>query len=67
MSLSISKVENFFKRKSRNQWLNLVDQNNALFHKIVKVRNSKNLMKHLWDKEGERRFKRLQRSSTENC
>lgn len=48
-SISISKAEeNFLKQKSRNQWLNFVDRYNAFFHRIVKVRNSKNLIKHLW-------------------
>jgi hypothetical protein len=53
--VSISKVEEIFlKQNSRNQWLDLGDQNNFFFQGIVKVRNSKNLIKHLWDDDGVR-------------
>lgn len=46
--ISISKAEEaFLKQKSRNQWLNLGDQNNLYFHRIVRVRNSKNVIKSL--------------------
>lgn len=51
--VSISKAEEaFLKQKSRNQWLQLGGQNNSYFHRIVKVRNSKNLISHLWDEHG---------------
>lgn len=51
--LSISAAEeNFLKQKSRNQWLNLGDGNNGFFYKMVKVRNSFNLVKSLKDVEG---------------
>lgn len=37
--------EAFLRQKSRNQWLNLRDRNNAYnFHEILRVRNSKNLI-----------------------
>lgn len=53
--LSISKAdEAFLKQKSRNQWLNLGEQNNSYFHWIVKVQNSKNVITHLWDVQGRR-------------
>lgn len=35
-----------------NNWLNLGDNNNAYFHRMVNVRNSKNLVKFLWDENG---------------
>jgi hypothetical protein len=44
--------ENLLKQKSRNKWLNLGDGNNAYFHKIIKVRNSNNIVKFLWDENG---------------
>ena len=51
--VSIRKVEEIFlKQNSRNQWLDLGDQNNFFFQGIVKVRNSKNLINHLWDEDG---------------
>jgi hypothetical protein len=50
---SISKAEEaFFKQKSRNNWLNLGDQNTSYFHNLVKVRNSKNTINQLWDDQG---------------
>jgi len=39
--------ENFLIKKFRNQWLNLGYQNTSFFHRLVKVRNSKNLIKNL--------------------
>jgi len=39
--------EAVLKQKSRNKWLQLGDQNTSYFHKIVKVRNSKNNLSHL--------------------
>jgi hypothetical protein len=51
--ISISSAEEkFLKQKSRNQWLNLGDGNNAFFHKMVKIRNSSNLIKMLKDDDG---------------
>lgn len=35
-------VESFLRQKSKNSLLNLGDQNNSYFHRIVKVKNSKN-------------------------
>lgn len=59
--MSISKVEEIFlKQNSRNQRLDLGDQNNFFFQRIVKVRNSKNLIKHLWDEDGFRAEERDQ-------
>lgn len=50
---SISKDEEaFFKQKSRNNWLNLGDQNTSYFHNLVKVRNSNNTINQLWDDQG---------------
>jgi hypothetical protein len=43
MSLSNAE-ESFMKQKSRNNWLNLGDQNTALFHRSVKVRSDVCLM-----------------------
>jgi hypothetical protein len=48
ISLSLAD-ENFMKQKARNIWLNLGDGNNSFFHKLVKVRNSSNLVKALKD------------------
>lgn len=51
--ISIGNAEdNFLKQKARNKWLNLGDQNNAYFHRMVKVQNSENHIKHLWDEDG---------------
>jgi hypothetical protein len=51
--LSISKAEeSFFKQKSRNQWLNLGDQNTSYFHRMVKVRTSRNSIHMLMDSNG---------------
>lgn len=53
--MCLSKPEEaFLKQKARNQWLQLGDQNNAssLFHKMIKVRTSRNLITHLWDEQG---------------
>lgn len=48
--VSISSAEEkFLKQKSRNQWLNLGDGNNSYFHKVVKMRNSHNLVKSIKD------------------
>jgi hypothetical protein len=53
--LSISKAEEaFFKQKSRNQWLQLGDQNTSFFHKVVKVKKYKSLITHSWDDDGNR-------------
>lgn len=53
--LSISRAEEaYFKQTSRNKWLQLRDQNNAFFHRIVKVRASKNMIHRLWDDNGVR-------------
>lgn len=53
--VSISKAEKLFlKQKSRNQWLNLGDQNNAYFHKNVKIKNARNLIQHLWKERREK-------------
>lgn len=46
--------ENFLKQKSWNNWLNLGDENTTFFHKVVKARNSYNLIKVLKDEEGNR-------------
>jgi len=51
VSLSAAE-ENFLKQKSRVNWLNLGDGNNAFFHKSVKIRNSSNLIKMLKDDHG---------------
>ncbi|XP_062158093.1 uncharacterized protein LOC133865680 [Alnus glutinosa] len=51
VSLSAAE-ENFLKQKSRVNWLNLGDGNNAFFHKSVKIRNSYNLIKMLKDDNG---------------
>jgi hypothetical protein len=53
---SISRAEEvFLKQKSRNNWLNIGDQNFAYFHKLVKVRNSKNnTFSHVWDEDGQK-------------
>lgn len=41
----IAKAEEaFLKQKARNQWLQLGDQNNSYFHRIVKVCASKNMI-----------------------
>jgi hypothetical protein len=51
--LSISAAEeNLMKQKSRVSWLNLGDGNTSYFHKMVKIRNSSNLIKVLKDKDG---------------
>lgn len=53
--LSISRAEeSYFKQKSRNQWLQLGDQNNAFFHRMVKARSSKNSIHFLWDDHGQK-------------
>lgn len=53
--ISIGKDEEaFLKQKSRNQWLNLGDQNYSFFPRMVKVRNSKNFTKHLRDEKGDK-------------
>lgn len=44
--------EDFLNQKSRNNWLNLGDKNTSYFHKLVKVRNSKNTISHVWDAQG---------------
>jgi hypothetical protein len=44
--------ENFIKQKSRNQSLNLGDNNSVFFHKIVKARNASNHVKMLKDDQG---------------
>jgi hypothetical protein len=51
--LSISKAEEaYFKQKSRVKWLNLGDHNSSYFHKMIKIRTSRNLITHLWDGNG---------------
>lgn len=51
--VSISRAEEaFYKQKARNQWLNLGDQNKTYFHRLIKVRNTQNTIKHLWDDNG---------------
>lgn len=51
--VSICKAEeNLLKQKSWNKRLNLGDGNNAYFHQLIKVRNSNNLVKFLWDENG---------------
>ena len=37
--------EGFLKQKSRVQWLKLGDQNTSFFHKAVKARNGRNMIK----------------------
>jgi hypothetical protein len=51
---NIAIEENFMKQKSRNNWLNLGDGNTTFFHKVVKAKNSYNLIKVLKDEEGNR-------------
>jgi hypothetical protein len=53
--ISITAAEkNFLKQKSWNNWLNLGDGNTSFFHKVVRARNSSNLIKVLLDVEGTR-------------
>jgi hypothetical protein len=46
--------EKFLNQKARINWLKLGDGNNAFFHKVVKARNSFNLIKVLHDESGNR-------------
>lgn len=41
--------EQFLKQNARVQWMQLGDQNNSFFHKIIKVKASRNMITHLWD------------------
>jgi hypothetical protein len=51
--VSITKAEEaFLKQKSRNQWLQLGDQNNAVFHRILKGRQVRNSISFLYDELG---------------
>jgi hypothetical protein len=53
--VSLTKAEEaFLKQKSRNQWLQLGDQNNSFFHRSLKVQQAKNTITHLWDEQGNR-------------
>jgi hypothetical protein len=53
--VSFAKAEEYFlKQKSRNQWLQLGDQNNGFFHRFLKVKQAKNTITHLWDERGQR-------------
>ena len=53
--VSITKAdESFLKQKVRNQWLQLGDQNNSIFHRSFKIQNAKNTITHLWDELGNR-------------
>lgn len=53
--VSISRVEEaFLKLKSRNQWLQLGDQNNAYFHRLLKGRHARNTITHLCNEQGNR-------------
>jgi hypothetical protein len=48
--VSITKTEEaFLKRKTRNQWLQLRDQNNVFFHRFLKGWHARNTITHLWD------------------
>jgi hypothetical protein len=53
VSISLAE-EKFLKQKSRVQWLNLRNSNTSFFflHKMVKVRNSSNLIKSIKDEAG---------------
>jgi hypothetical protein len=51
--VSITKAEEaFLKQKARNQWLQLGDQNNAVFHRILKGRQVRNSISFLYDELG---------------
>jgi hypothetical protein len=51
--VSITKAEEaFLKQKARNQWLQLGDQNNAFFHRLLKARHARNSINFLWDEAG---------------
>jgi hypothetical protein len=53
--VSITKAkESFLKQKFRNQWLQLGDQNNSLFHRSLKIKNARSSITHLWDEQGQR-------------
>jgi hypothetical protein len=53
--VSITKAEEaFLKQKARNQWLQLSDQNNVFFHRLLKGRHARNTITHLWDEHGNR-------------
>jgi hypothetical protein len=53
--VSLTKAEEaFLKQKTRNQWLQLGDQNNSFFHRSLKVQQAKNTITHLWDEQGNR-------------
>lgn len=46
----VTKVEEaFLKQEARNQWLQLGDQNNSYFHRLLKTQNARNIITHLWD------------------
>lgn len=51
--VSITKAdEAFLKQKAKNQCLELGDQNNAYFHRLLKARHARNIIIHLWDEHG---------------
>ena len=53
--VSITKAEEtFLKQKTRNQWLQLEDQNNSFFHRSLKIKNARSTITHLWDEQGQR-------------
>lgn len=53
--VSISRAEEaFLKQKARNQWLQLGDQNNSFFHRVIKGRYARNTITFLCDEQGRR-------------
>jgi hypothetical protein len=49
---TIKAEEAFLKQKARNQWLQLGDQNNAFFHRMLKGRQARNNISFLLDDQG---------------
>ncbi|GLU22290.1 hypothetical protein SLE2022_383780 [Rubroshorea leprosula] len=50
--LSLAK-EAYLKQKSRVQWLKEGDQNTTYFHKVMKVRRSRNMIREMYSDDGE--------------
>ena len=46
--------ETQLKQKARNQWLQLGDQNNSYFHRMLKAKIFRNTITHLWDENGQK-------------
>ena len=50
--VSITRAEEYFlKQTTRNQWLQLGDQNNCFFHRSLKVQNAKKTINYLWNEQ----------------